>query len=186
MKYSDKLIDLPNSLCSVPEWCECTMHVKTRDYPTVERVYAREVYMPNSPVWQKSPATMLHHRAFIRAARFTFPVSGVGESEEDAVPVTDASLGATASSPKKAVKIVVFNDAQKLTQWVDKAVIGCRKHGNWQTVSDCIMTQFGDAEERDIALTRLQKAREDFERSQVDDIDAHEEPVVEEPQDQGL
>ena len=167
--YAEKMIDLPNALCPVPEWAECTMYVKDRDYPTVERVYAREVYVHSSPVWQKSPTTMLHHRAFIRAARFTFPISGVGEAEEDAMPVITTNEPVQAQQvAKKPVKTVVFNNQQKLTQWVDKAVMGCQKLGNWQNAVDCVTQQFGNPEEREYALNRLQEARSDFERSSID------------------
>ena len=166
--YSDTTVELQGALNPVPEWAECTIYVKDRDYPTTERVYAREVYMPRSPVWQKSPATMLHHRALIRAIRFTFPVSGVGEAEEDDVPTISQLETTQKPSVKKPVKTVVFNDQQKLSQWIDKAVLGCQKLGNWQNAVDCVTHQFGNEEEREFALLRLQKAREDFERSAIE------------------
>lgn len=166
--YSDKTVELQGAMNPVPEWAECTIYVKDRDYPTTERVYAREVYMPRSPVWQKSPATMLHHRALIRAIRFTFPVSGVGEAEEDEVPVISQQETTPKQSVKKPGKTVVFNDQQKLSQWIDKAVLGCQKLGSWQNTIDCVSHQFGNEEEREFALLRLQKAREDFERSAIE------------------
>lgn len=68
--------------------------------------YMSECRMPNKEPWDKWPARMLHHKAFIQAARYAFGVTGVmDEDEADRYErEIDVTPGKSAFSPPQEVK----------------------------------------------------------------------------------
>lgn len=68
--------------------------------------YMSECKMPGKEPWEKWPARMLHHKAFIQAARYAFGVTGVlDEDEADRMErEIDVTPGKSAFSPPQQVK----------------------------------------------------------------------------------
>ena len=69
-----------------PEWIECVIHRKGREYPTGVKEYIDEAYRPkrgsfNGP-WQTHTKRMLRHKAMIQCARLAFSFSGVYDQDE--------------------------------------------------------------------------------------------------------
>jgi len=62
----------------------CKMYLKTRGRPVCVTEYLAECRDPKSSVWQKWPARMLRHKAFIQAARMAFGISEVVDDDEAA------------------------------------------------------------------------------------------------------
>ena len=164
VKYSDTTVKI-DGLGTVPEWAECTIWLKNVTHPTVERVFMQEVYVPRSPVWNKSPRLMLHHRALIQAIRFSFPVTGisdVGVTESgDLIDGEDliqgqGSYGQSMSQPQPKMKTVTFSkDNYEVV--AAKAVAMARQHGNYDKAFQFANSL--DAQTREYVMGRLENAR---------------------------
>lgn len=177
VKYSDTTVKI-DGLGTVPEWAECTIWLKNVAHPTVERVFMQEVYVPRSPVWNKSPRLMLHHRALIQAIRFSFPVTGisdVGVSEEgEIIEVEDIAAGrvyaqASPAVRKPAAKPVAF-DRNNLDKVAANAVAMARKCGDYAPAF-----KFAEQlrpEDRAYVTQIIEAARD---RDQLDAISAEED-----------
>lgn len=70
----------------------CTMWRKDRSRPVRITEFMAECYKPDSDAWKRNPARMLRHRAFIQAARLSFPIAaGLDEdSAEHMIDITPA------------------------------------------------------------------------------------------------
>lgn len=65
--------------------CECVIHRKDRSSPIRVTEYLDECKRNTDP-WNKSPARMLRHRAFMQCARYAFGFSGLySEDESDII-----------------------------------------------------------------------------------------------------
>lgn len=62
----------------------CKMYLKTRGRPVCVTEHMTECRDQKSSVWQKWPARMLRHKAFIQAARMAFGISEVVDDDEAA------------------------------------------------------------------------------------------------------
>ena len=62
----------------------CKMYLKTRGRPVCVTEHMTECRDSKSTVWQKWPARMLRHKAFIQAARMAFGISEVVDDDEAA------------------------------------------------------------------------------------------------------
>ena len=57
-----------NLIEGVPEWIECTIHLKDQSFPTTAREYYLEA-RSEQDIWQKMPRRMLRNRAIQQCAR---------------------------------------------------------------------------------------------------------------------
>jgi len=60
----------------------CKMYIKGRSRPVVVTEYMAECRDGKSSVWQKWPARMLRHKAYIQCARMTFGISDMIDNDE--------------------------------------------------------------------------------------------------------
>lgn len=60
----------------------CKMYIKGRSRPVVVTEYMNECRDAKSSVWQKWPARMLRHKAYIQCARMTFGISDMIDNDE--------------------------------------------------------------------------------------------------------
>lgn len=63
-------------------YAECTVYRKDMEHPITVRVYYKEYFNNNSPVWKDKPITMLSKCAESQALRKAFNVSGVYDPDE--------------------------------------------------------------------------------------------------------
>lgn len=83
---SENIIQIPEAKAA-PEWIECIIYRKDREYPTVIREYLDEVYRPpyrqgmQGP-WQTHTKRLLRHKAIIQAARIAFGFAGIYDQDE--------------------------------------------------------------------------------------------------------
>lgn len=185
--YSESTVEI-SGIGKVPEWAECTIWLKGVSHPTTERVFMSEVFVPSSPVWNKSPRLMLHHRALIQAIRFSFPVTGisdVGVTEEgDVIEGDDFMNGRThpraASAPqvRRTVPKPVTFDAAKAEEIARKTIGMARKRRNYGPALEFAEAQL-EGEVKEYVLKRLREARETDERAAIDTAQALPEGISE-------
>lgn len=77
VEFDDKFDDKGN-LASIT----CRMFIKGRERPVCVTEYMAECRDPKSSVWQKWPARMLRHKAYIQCARMAFGISEVIDDDE--------------------------------------------------------------------------------------------------------
>lgn len=77
VEFDDKLDD-KGALVSIT----CRMFIKGRERPVCVTEYMAECRDPKSSVWQKWPARMLRHKAYIQCARMAFGISEVIDDDE--------------------------------------------------------------------------------------------------------
>ena len=77
VEFDDKFDD-KGSLLSIT----CRMFIKGRERPVCVTEYMAECKDPKSSVWQKWPARMLRHKAYIQCARMAFGISEVIDDDE--------------------------------------------------------------------------------------------------------
>lgn len=77
VEFDDKFDD-KGSLASIT----CRMFIKGRERPVCVTEYMSECRDPKSSVWQKWPARMLRHKAYIQCARMAFGISEVIDDDE--------------------------------------------------------------------------------------------------------
>jgi len=77
VEFDDKFDDKGN-LASIT----CRMFIKGRERPVCVTEYMAECKDPKSSVWQKWPARMLRHKAYIQCARMAFGISEVIDDDE--------------------------------------------------------------------------------------------------------
>jgi phage recombination protein Bet len=65
----------------IPEWIECRMHRKGREYPVCVKEYFEEVNRNTDP-WKSHPRRMLRHKAMIQCARLAFGFVGIYDEDE--------------------------------------------------------------------------------------------------------
>lgn len=76
VEYDDRM-DTNGKLTAVT----CTIYRKDRNRPTIVTEYMEECRRPTEP-WQKWPARMLRHKAFIQCARTAFGFAGIIDQDE--------------------------------------------------------------------------------------------------------
>lgn len=77
VEFDDKFDDKGNLLSIT-----CRMFIKGRERPVCVTEYMAECRDPKSSVWQKWPARMLRHKAYIQCARMAFGISEVIDDDE--------------------------------------------------------------------------------------------------------
>lgn len=177
--YSDSTIEI-QGIGSVPEWAECTIWLKGVSHPTTERVFMQEVFVKSSPVWQKSPRLMLHHRALIQAIRFSFPVTGIsdvgvsddGEVIEGDDLISGRNSGSASAPVRPAVKPVAF-DKSKAEAIANKAVLMARQRNNYGPAYQFANQLEGEV--RNYVLRRLDEAQEADQRQMLNAGEAQAE-----------
>lgn len=190
IRYSEEQIEVKPGLM-VPVWCECTIWQKNISHPTVERVFTDEVFISGSPVWNKYPRRMLHHRALIQAIRFSFPVTGisdVGVTDDGVIEGDDIINGYSEyASPSPApqrqarpVKAVSF-DRAKLDAVAAKAIAMARARNDYAPAIKFAERLAGDG--RDYVLDLIEKARSADQLQAIARIEADSAEPASEVQD---
>ncbi|AGN89465.1 Bet-like ssDNA annealing protein [Serratia phage Eta] len=96
----------------------CRMYIKGRTRPVVVTEYMSECRDPKSSVWQKWPARMLRHKAYIQCARMTFGISDMIDNDE-ASRITQGEKNITQQA--SSVSTVDY-------QAIDQAMGECEDH----------------------------------------------------------
>lgn len=97
VEFDDKFDDKGN-LASIT----CRMFIKGRERPVCVTEYMAECRDPKSSVWQKWPARMLRHKAYIQCARMAFGISEVIDDDE-ASRITASSQSGSHSPREKDI-----------------------------------------------------------------------------------
>ena len=85
------------TLDSIPQWIECTIHRKDRSVPTTVREYLCEVRGTHS-AWLSHPRRMLRHKAMVQCARICFGLVGIYDPDEAMrIQESRSSMGQTNS-----------------------------------------------------------------------------------------
>ncbi|WP_443743372.1 recombinase RecT [Sutterella sp.] len=166
--YSETSIEIGGQ--KLPEWAECTIWIKGCSHPTCERVYLTEVYMPKSPIWNKSPRLMLHHRALIQGIRFSFPVSGiadVGVEDDEWIDADASPRPASASAVRRAPVKAITIDRDKLKMFADKAIAMARRQQNWAAAYSFANNL--DEASRSVVTDLIRKAEEEDRRAKLEE-----------------
>lgn len=80
----------------------CTIHVKSRDYPTKVTERLSECVRPGDN-WKNMPARMLRHKAFMQCARIAFSLSGIFDQDEAQDQADRAQREAAPDAPRQIV-----------------------------------------------------------------------------------
>lgn len=96
----------------------CRMYIKGRTRPVVVTEYMNECRDSKSSVWQKWPARMLRHKAYIQCARMTFGISDMIDSDE----ASRIAQGEKNITPQASSASTVDYPA------IDKAMAECADH----------------------------------------------------------
>ena len=134
----------------------CKMYLKTRGRPVCVTEYLTECRDPKSSVWQKWPARMLRHKAFIQAARMAFGISEVVDDDE-AARITGArqEKDITPTSTAPAIDWQAINDMMAECADLDtlKGVAGGLRremeiNGTWAQHKDHMILLHAEHKER--------------------------------------
>lgn len=128
VEFDDKFDD-KGSLVSIT----CRMFIKGRERPVCVTEYMAECRDPKSSVWQKWPARMLRHKAYIQCARMAFGISEVIDDDE--------ASRITASSPR------------------EKDITPAAKPIDWETIK-ADMAECGDEASLDAVCVELRRRLE--------------------------
>ena len=110
---SEEEILIPGTSKPCAKWCQVELYRKSLKYPVIIREYFEEVFhgivkrsnstsgsrsrseeaVYASTPWVMYPRRMLRHRAFIQAARYAFPCSGIAVVEADGELVDADTFG---------------------------------------------------------------------------------------------
>ena len=87
MQFTDgPLVDCEGR--QVPEWIECTIHLRGRQHPVTVREWLDECYVPPRGEkklpgpWQTHTRRMLRHKALVQCARVALGLSGIYDPDE--------------------------------------------------------------------------------------------------------
>lgn len=161
----------------------CKMYLKTRGRPVCVTEHMTECRDSKSTVWQKWPARMLRHKAFIQAARMAFGISEVVDDDEAArITSSRQEKDITPASTAPAIDWQAVNDTLAECADLDtlKGVAGSLRremeiNGTWAQHKDHMILLHAEHKER------IGKAYSNQSRAQVMDgevVDAEfTEPV---------
>ena len=134
----------------------CKMYLKTRGRPVCVTEHMAECRDSKSTVWQKWPARMLRHKAFIQAARMAFGISEVVDDDE-AARITGArqEKDITPASTAPAIDWQAINDMMAECADLDtlKGVAGGLRremeiNGTWAQHKDHMILLHAEHKER--------------------------------------
>lgn len=102
-RASEKMVSMEGAK-PAPEWMECVIYRKDRDYPVVIREYLDEVYREPFKVgmkgpWQTHTKRFFRHKAMIQCSRLAFGYVGIYDQDE-AERVVDMGSAQRADAPK--------------------------------------------------------------------------------------
>lgn len=129
VEFDDKF-DEKGALLSIT----CRMFIKGRERPVCVTEYMAECRDPKSSVWQKWPARMLRHKAYIQCARMAFGISEVIDDDE-------------------ASRITANSSREKDITPATKAI-------DWEAIK-ADMAECGDEESLNAACVELRRRLED-------------------------
>ena len=101
VEFDDKFDDKGN-LASIT----CRMFIKGRERPVCVTEYMSECKDPKSSVWQKWPARMLRHKAYIQCARMAFGISEVIDDDEASRITANSPSGSREKDITPATKAI--------------------------------------------------------------------------------
>lgn len=101
VEFDDKFDDKGN-LASIT----CRMFIKGRERPVCVTEYMSECKDPKSSVWQKWPARMLRHKAYIQCARMAFGISEVIDDDEASRITANSQSGSREKDITPATKAI--------------------------------------------------------------------------------
>lgn len=101
VEFDDKFDDNGN-LASIT----CRMFIKGRERPVCVTEYMSECKDPKSSVWQKWPARMLRHKAYIQCARMAFGISEVIDDDEASRITANSQSGSREKDITPATKAI--------------------------------------------------------------------------------
>lgn len=134
----------------------CKMYLKTRGRPVCVTEHMTECRDSKSTVWQKWPARMMRHKAFIQAARMSFGISEVVDDDE-AARITSArqEKDITPASAAPAIDWQAINDMMAECADLDtlKGVAGGLRremeiNGTWAQHKDHMILLHAEHKER--------------------------------------
>ena len=134
----------------------CKMYLKTRGRPVCVTEHMTECRDSKSTVWQKWPARMLRHKAFIQAARMAFGISEVVDDDE-AARITNSrqEKDITPASAAPAIDWQAINDMMAECADLDtlKGVAGGLRremeiNGTWAQHKDHMILLHAEHKER--------------------------------------
>lgn len=134
----------------------CKMYLKTRGRPVCVTEHMTECRDSKSTVWQKWPARMLRHKAFIQAARMAFGISEVVDDDEAArITGSRAEKDITPASSAPAIDWQAINDMMAECADLDtlKGVAGGLRremeiNGTWAQHKDHMILLHAEHKER--------------------------------------
>ena len=101
VEFDDKFDDKGN-LASIT----CRMFIKGRERPVCVTEYMSECRDPKSSVWQKWPARMLRHKAYIQCARMAFGITEIIDDDEASRITANSSHGSREKDITPAAKAI--------------------------------------------------------------------------------
>lgn len=101
-------VDGPLNENNIPEWIECTIHLRNRRAPMVIKEWFAECAREVGP-WKSHPRRMLRHKAMIQCARLALGFVGIYDPDEaerisNAIDVTPAKGKPVTQAPKAKSK----------------------------------------------------------------------------------
>ena len=134
----------------------CKMYLKTRGRPVCVTEHMTECRDSKSTVWQKWPARMLRHKAFIKAARMAFGISEVVDDDEAArITGSRTEKDITPASTSPAIDWQAINDMMAECADLDtlKGVAGGMRremeiNGTWAQHKDHMILLHAEHKER--------------------------------------
>lgn len=101
VEFDDKFDDKGNLLSIT-----CRMFINGRERPVCVTEYMSECRDPKSSVWQKWPARMLRHKAYIQCARMAFGISEVIDDDEASRITANSQSGSREKDITPATKAI--------------------------------------------------------------------------------
>lgn len=133
----------------------CKMYIKGRSRPVVVTEYMAECRDGKSSVWQKWPARMLRHKAYIQCARMTFGISDMIDNDE-ASRITHGERDVTPQRPAAAtvdypaIEEAMSNCAteEALQAMCTDIRVDMQKRGIWNTEKTLVIEMNGRHKKR--------------------------------------
>lgn len=133
----------------------CKMYIKGRSRPVVVTEYMAECRDGKSSVWQKWPARMLRHKAYIQCARMTFGISDmidndeasrITQGERDVTPQRPAAATVDYPAIEEAMSKCETNEA--LTAMCTDIRVDMEKRGIWNSEKHLVVEMNGRHKKR--------------------------------------
>ncbi|QHJ80339.1 MAG: hypothetical protein [Bacteriophage sp.] len=133
----------------------CKMYIKGRSRPVVVTEYMAECRDGKSSVWQKWPARMLRHKAYIQCARMTFGISDmidndeasrITQGERDVTPQRPAAATVDYPAIEEAMSKCETNEA--LTAMCTDIRVDMEKRGIWNSEKHLVIEMNGRHKKR--------------------------------------